>query len=84
MKIHSATEWSKVHDDLKTELRKINYNPDLHRMLKNIDAMVVELSKLEVDARRTRVYRYVNEQLDKINGAVHQLNKMIVFALMLQ
>lgn len=84
MKIHSATEWSKVHDALKVELRRINYNPDLHRLLKNIDAMVGDLSRLEVDARRTRSYTSVNETLDQINRAIVQLDKLIVLAMMTQ
>lgn len=84
MKIHSATEWSTVHDSIRADLRKINYNPDLHRLLKNIDGMVVDLSRLEVDARRTRVYTYVNEQLDQINETIVKLDKLIVMALMMQ
>lgn len=84
MKIHHALEWSKVHDHLRSELRKLNYNHDLHRLLKNIDAMVAELSRLEVDARRTRAYTTVNAKLDQINDSIVKLDKLIVWAMMTQ
>lgn len=84
MKIHHATEWNSVHDQLRSELRKLPYNHDLHRLLKNIDAMVGDLSRCEVDARRTRVYTTVNERLDTINESIVKLDKLIVWAQLTQ
>jgi DNA-binding MarR family transcriptional regulator len=49
-------------------------------MLKNIDTMVVELSKLEVSARRTRHMSYTNEQREKINKAIDHLEKLLLMA----
>lgn len=84
MKIYAATEWNKVHDRFRGELSKINYNHDLQKLLKNIDRMVSDLSKAEVDARRTRVYTTVNEHLDQINNSIVKLDKLIVWAMMTQ
>lgn len=84
MKIYDSLEWTKIHDQLRGELRKINYNHDLHKLLKNIDTMVSELSKLEVDARRTRSYVAVNQKLDQINDSIVKLDKLIVLALLTQ
>lgn len=80
MKIHHATEWHNVRETLRLQLRTIAYNHDLHRLLNNIDAMVGELSKSEVEARRTRVYTTVNEQLQQINSSIVTLDKLIVWA----
>lgn len=84
MKIHHATEWSKTRDVLRVSLRGIAYNHDLHRLLSNIDTMVGELSKAEVEARRTRVYSVVNELLNTINDSITRLDKLIVWATLRQ
>ena len=47
MKIERALDWNQVSIDLSSQMNGIGYNPDLHRMHKNIDKMVTELSKLD-------------------------------------
>lgn len=84
MRIHHATEWAKVGDDLKSSLNKLRYNPDLYKMHKNIGALVGELSKLEVDARRTGNANITKEKLEQINSAIDRLDKYIVMAALMQ
>ena len=80
MIISSSLAWDNISGHLVTELKAIDYNPDLWKMFKNIDQMVGDLSRLEVDARRTRVQHYTKEQLDKINGAIDHLEKLLLIA----
>lgn len=84
MKLHHALEWEKVGEELKQQLLKLDYNPDLFKMHKNIGNMITELSKLEVEARRTRSNNAVNEKLKQINRAIIELEKWIVMALLLK
>jgi len=77
-------EWTTVRDKIHADLRTIDFNPDLYKLLKNIDTMITELSKLEVDARRTRINSYANEQVNRINRSIVELDKLIVFAIMIQ
>jgi hypothetical protein len=52
-------------------------------MLKNIDRMVDDLSKTEVEARRTKVAYYSDEKLSKVNEAIESLDKIIIIGLLL-
>jgi hypothetical protein len=80
VKIENSLDWQEVRTQLTNELNSIGYNPDLTKMLKNIDDMVIKLSKLEVDARRTRHDSYSNEQKNKINKAIDHLEKLLLMA----
>lgn len=80
VKIENSLEWSDVRSSLVNQLDSIGYNPDLRKMLKNIDVMIVDLSKLEVDARRTRKTSYCDTQKDKINKAIDHLEKLLLMA----
>jgi hypothetical protein len=80
VKIETSLDWEKVQDSLNSQLESIGYNPDLRKMLKNIDVMVSQLSKLEVEARRTRHDSYSNEQKNKVNKAIDHLEKLLLMA----
>jgi hypothetical protein len=84
MKIEKSTDWETVKDELRSMVRGIGYNPDLNRMLKNIDLMVNELSKKEVDARRTRSMSRLQGDVDKINEAITQVEKWLMIAALMQ
>jgi predicted nuclease with TOPRIM domain len=49
-------------------------------MHKNIDKMVTELSKLEVNLRRTGKYEMLNDKVDNINTAINHLEKLVLMA----
>lgn len=80
MKVETSLDWEEVKNSLSNQLESIGYNPDLRKMLKNIDSMVVEFSKLEVEARRTRKTTYSDSQKDKINKAIDHLEKLLLMA----
>jgi len=80
MKIEISTDWQEVHRKLRLEMSAVGYNSDLHRMLGNIDKMVSELSKIEVEARRTRSTVLYKERLDAINAAIDRLEKLVLMA----
>jgi len=80
MKIERALDWNQVSDDLCRQLVTIGYNPDLRKMLKNIDKMVQELSKLEVSFRRTQKYSMLDDRVAEINNAINHLEKLILVA----
>lgn len=82
--ITRADEWPQVKDTLLKNLSSSGFNPDLKRMLKNIDTMVVELSKQEVDARRLKKPEYTQEKVDAINKAINHLEKFILIATLMR
>jgi len=84
MKIERALDWSQVSIDLKTQLSKSGYNPDLQRMLQNIEKMVSELSKLEVEFRRNNKVSRLDDKVNEINNAISYLEKLILMAYLIK
>lgn len=84
MKIQVATDFQTVSSQFRQDLSKLNYNPDLQKMLKNIEKMVEELSKLEVEARRKQKYTYTEPKVIQINTAIDHLEKLILMAKLMQ
>ena len=80
MQIQTSLDWDPIFKQLADNLHKLSYNPDLYKMLNNIDDMVQELSRKEVDARRIRKPEYTKEQVDKINKAIDQFEKLLIIA----
>jgi predicted nuclease with TOPRIM domain len=80
MKIKHAIDWNEVRIEIQSQMSKIGYNPDLKKMLKNIDNMVTELSKLEVSFRRTQKYSMLDDKVNEINKAINHLEKLILMA----
>ena len=70
MKIERAIDWNQVSIELSTQMNGIGYNPDLVRMHKNIDKMVSELSKLEVNLRRTGKYSMLDDRVAESNKSL--------------
>ena len=79
MKIEHALDWHVVSDDLLRQLNSINYNPDLHKMHRNIGKMATELSKLEVTYRGKRC-TLLTDKVTEINNAIDRLEKFIIMA----
>ena len=78
--IKNSLEWQAQRRDLAEKVRSVPYSPDLRRMLKNIDDLVTELSKIEVDARRTKSNTKVNNHLSKISEAINTLEQWTLLA----
>ena len=73
-----------VLDDLKNQLKSINYNPDLKRYFENLENMVSKLSSLEVVARRTGNTRKVEEYAQKLEESILYLEHLILMAKLIQ
>lgn len=80
MNIKYAVDYQKVSAELTRELNSLGYNPDFRKILKNIESMVTELSKLEVTARRTKSNACCVTQLANINAAIQHLEKVMLIA----
>lgn len=78
--IQNSLEWPKVHARLMGEIKALNYNSDLRRMMRGVEGMVAELSRLEVEARRTKNTARAQAQLDKVNEAIWEIDGWIVLA----
>jgi formylmethanofuran dehydrogenase subunit E-like metal-binding protein len=84
MEIHTSLDWQKVNSDLSSQLSSVGYNPDLHKMLSNINKMVSELSNLEVEARRKKSIHMTQEKVDSINKSINHLEKLILMATLMR
>ena len=78
MEIKTINDWFEVDKELSRQIRKIGFNPDLHKMKRNLDEMIRDLSRLEVEARRQKNYRYLEPQIGKINSAIESLEMWIL------
>jgi hypothetical protein len=83
MKIKNSLEWQTIRSDLKEQIIKLPYDTSIRQMLKNIDSMVDDLSRTEVEARRTKVTYYRDEKLSKVNEAIESLDKIIIIGILL-
>ena len=84
MKIETALDWQEVSIQISKDLNSIGYNPDLKKMFNNIQLMITELSKLEVNGRRLRTTNFTQELVDKINKAIDHLEKLILMGLLMK
>lgn len=84
MNITSAIEGREVCDELRRDLRKIRYNPDLLKMFRNIEKMVTDISRLEVECRRSTHRFILDEPLAELNKAVHHLKNLILMAKLME
>ena len=84
MKIETALDWQEVSAQIRRDLDRVGYNPDLKKMYNNIQLMVTELSKLEVNGRRLRTTNFTQELVDKINKAIDHLEKLILMGLLMK
>ena len=80
MKVKVALDWDRISIELDTRLKAIGFNPDLRKMLKNIDAMVTDLSKMEVEARRIHSITLTRSKVEKINKSIDHLEKLLLMA----
>lgn len=84
MKINNSLEWAKASCELIEVMNKLSYNKDLQRLYDNIEAMVAELSKIEVEVKRTHLTRKFTEKLAEVNKAIDYLEKLIMMARLIE
>mgnify|MGYP003652144936 FL=1 len=84
MKIETALDWQEASIQISKDLNRIGYNPDLRKMFYNLQLMVTELSKLEVNGRRLKTNNFTQTQVEKINKAIDHLEKLILMGLLMK
>jgi hypothetical protein len=80
MQIQTSLDWERVGTELTVQLNRLPYNNDLRKLIHNIDIMIVDLSKAEVEARRIHKPEYTKDKVDKINKAIDQFEKWLLIA----
>jgi hypothetical protein len=84
MKIDNSSDWQLVDLELSRQIRSLNFNSDLNKMKRNLEKMVTELNKSEVEARRVKTNKYIRPKIDEINIAIDQLEKLIIVLILRQ
>jgi hypothetical protein len=79
-RFEDSVEAKEIVYDLKSQLKTINFNPDLKKYVENLEIMINELSSLEVDARRTGNNKKVVEYAEKVDEAISYLENLILIA----
>jgi hypothetical protein len=76
----TALEARHIIMDLRIQLKRLPYNPDLLKFCNNIGEMNSQLSRLEVDARRTRKTSKVDAHREDLVKAIKHLEHLILMA----
>ena len=84
MEIKTATDWQLIRSSLQKGIYENGHNPDLKKLLENINGLVSELSKLEVEARRTKSNTNVKKQVEIINTSIKHLEALLMMARLLK
>ena len=77
---NTAIEARHIIMDLRRQLNRLPYNPDLRKLCNNIGEMNSQLSRLEVDARRTRKTSKVDAHREDLVKAIKHLEHLILMA----
>lgn len=78
LEIRSWADWPEIEKELTSQIKGLNFNSDLNKMKRNLDAMVSELNRAEVEARRTNGHKYLAQQIAEINRSIDLLEKWIL------
>lgn len=84
MHIQCTADGRNICGQLLRELNKMKYNPELYKILRNIEKMVTDVSIKEVVCRRRKNWATLSEPLDKLNSAVDHLEKLILIAKLIE
>jgi hypothetical protein len=83
MTIKSSLDWQLTRAELDAQICATSHSVELRKMLKNIDNMVTDLSKLEVEARRTKSDRGCVDKIKEIEEAVTHLDQWLITAILM-
>jgi hypothetical protein len=76
----TALEARHIIMDLRIQLNRLPYNPDLRKLCNNIGEMNSQLSRLEVEARRTRKTHKTDAYKEDMVKAIKHLEHLILMA----
>jgi hypothetical protein len=77
---NTAIEARDIIIDLRIQLNRLPYNPDLRKLCNNIGEMNSQLSRLEVEARQTRKTHKVDAHKEDMIKAIKHLEHLILMA----
>lgn len=77
---NTALEARDIIIDLRIQLNRLPYNPDLRKLCNNIGEMNSQLSRLEVEARQTRKTHKVDAHKEAMFKAIKHLEHLILIA----
>ena len=77
-RFNNSLEVRDIIVDLRRQLKRSRYNPDLHKLLNNLGEMNSHLSRLEVEARQTHKDHKVVAYKQQISQSIDYLEKMIL------
>ena len=77
---NTAIEARDIVIDLRIQLNRLPYNPDLRKLCNNIGEMNSQLSRLEVEARQTRKTHKVDAHKEDMVKAIKHLENLILMA----
>ena len=77
---NTAIEARDIISDLRTQLKRLPYNPDLLKLCNNIGEMNSTLSRLEVEARQTRRAHKLDAHKEDMIKAIKHLEHLILMA----
>ena len=79
-RFNTALEASKILDELRRQLKTINYNKDLHKYFRNTEKLVGKLGSAEVVARQSHKPSLVDEPRNELANSIDYLEKIILIA----
>ena len=80
---NTAEEARDIIMHLRSQLNRLPYNPDLHKLINNIGTMNSQLSRLEVEARQTRkTYKFDAYKADMVKAITHLEHLILIAKLM--
>lgn len=77
---NTAIEARDIIIDLRNQLNRLPYNPDLKKLCENIGNMNCQLSRLEVEARQTRKTHKIDAHKEEMVKAIKHLDNLILMA----
>lgn len=77
---NTAEEARDIISDLRTQLKRLPYNPDLLKLCNNIGEMNSTLSRLEVEARQTHRANKLDAHKEDMIKAIKHLEQLILMA----
>ena len=78
IKFTTALEAEKIVDDLKLQLKTINYNKDLKKLVANCDKLLNIFGSAEVKARQLHKPYLANKAREDLAQALNYLEKVII------
>ena len=77
---NTAIEARDIIGDLRIQLKRLPYNPDLLKHCNNIGEMNSDLSRLEVEARQTHKTRKLDAHKEAMIKAITHLEHLMLMA----